>query len=132
MRHNRGNSVWAGKWDMEDGTLEFFVQGDEQAPFEEALAKLEGIITESALLNDSRTAVVETLRNAEPAYPVSRFDQDMQLAGIHVKTNEDFAITYKQRHDPFYLFNAHFENGQVTDVSIDSKRRPGREQCSFS
>lgn len=117
----QGNaSVWAGKWDLGEDNLEFFLAGDEQAPAEDALQLLEKLVAEPDLLDQAKAAVIETLRNADEGYAPERFETDMALSAMSIKTAGMFEITFVQRHDPYYHFNVDFEEGRIAGVSIDS------------
>ncbi len=113
-------SIWAGKWELSDDNLEFFISGDEQEPAEDALQVLEKLVAEPELLGQAKAAVIETLRNADEGYAQERFESDMALAAISVKAAGIFEISYVQRHDPYYHFNVAFEESGVVGVSIDS------------
>jgi hypothetical protein len=123
MRSSRLNGEatnWAGKWELEAGELEFFIQGNEQGPSEASLITLEKIFSDRQVLDAARNSVIDTLRNADPDYPADRFDADMELVAITVNGAAYFEINYCQRQDPFYHFNAIFENGAAAGVSVDS------------
>ncbi|MFZ1695145.1 MAG: hypothetical protein WAT74_18260 [Flavobacteriales bacterium] len=120
LRGNGSNSVWSGKWDIGEDSLEFFVGGSDQAPSEEAIHGLEKIVSERVFLEQSKAAVIELLRNAAEGYEPEQFETDMALAAINVKGPGTFTISYVQRKEPGYHFTAEFVGGESVGVSIDS------------
>ena len=120
LRASADQSAWAGRCTIGAADLEIFLQGNELGPVEGSLTTLEQIVSEPTLLNAARESVIETLRNREPQYPSERFDTDMELVAIDIKGRGSLTITYQQRQDPFYHFNAEFEDGRTVGVSIDS------------
>jgi hypothetical protein len=120
LRLNGESTVWMTNWEVLSEPVELFLKGTEQFPSLDSITALEKLIDTSTILDEARSAVLDTLRNADDAYPADQFDRDMRLAAIHVDGDDSFEISYEQRNEPYYHFNALFRNGRSQGVSIDS------------
>lgn len=120
VRLNGDSTLWMTTWEVTSESVELFLKGTEQSPSPVSIAALEKVIDTSTILDEARSAVLDTLRNADDAYPADQFDRDMRLAAIHVYEDDSFEISYEQRNEPYYHFNALFRNGRSQGVSIDS------------
>lgn len=114
------NTTWSTTWEVGSESVELLLRGTEQTPSAGSLAALEKIVSTPVLLDEAKAAVLDTLRNADEAYPTEQFKHDMRLAAISVEGADVFEISYEQRSEPFYHFNVLFRNGRSDGVSIDS------------
>lgn len=117
---NGENTTWSTTWEVLSEPVALSLNGTEQAPSSGSIRSLESIVATQTILETAKAAVLDTLRNADEAYPTEHFDCDMRLVAISIYGPGSFEISYEQRNDPFYHFNAQFMNGEVDCVSVDS------------
>jgi hypothetical protein len=120
LRLNGERTTWAGIWQREQEAVSVYLMGDEQGPSTHALVCLKKVMTQPSYLEQAQEAVIDTLRNADAEYDAGQFGTDVVLSSISIGVAGTMEVGYEQRDEPYAHFNAHFVQGKVDGVSVDT------------
>ncbi len=114
----RGDNVgWTFKRRFLDSEIEVLIDGDKEKISEnQKLTLTSALKNESEIKSESEKALKEQFDNAEMEF--ISVEKHFDVSSISVKDN-GFELTFKEKNEPYYYFNVHFENNKQVGVSID-------------